>query len=77
MSITSTGLGDHEGPITRQTYKLTEVAVLLGISLTQAHRLALSGAFPMLRLGEKLIVVPREPIQQMLAGKRQPRPRKR
>jgi hypothetical protein len=70
-------LGDDEAPVTRQTYKLAEVAVLLGISLTQAHRLALSGAIPMLRVGKKLIVVPRKPIQQMLAGKRRGRPRKR
>jgi helix-turn-helix protein len=50
MSIASTGLGDDEAIVPR-VYKLSEVAVMLKISRTQAYQLAEQGLFPTFRVG--------------------------
>jgi hypothetical protein len=68
LSTMSTGLGKDETPVARQTYRLEEVAVLLGVSLMQARRCAELGVFPTIRLGKKLLVAPREPIHRLIRG---------
>ena len=68
MSCMSTGLGHDEPPVSRSTYRIDEVARLLGISRTTAYRCAARGLFPTIRLGDKLLVAPREPIHRLLRG---------
>jgi excisionase family DNA binding protein len=59
---------DDEEPVSRQTYSMDEVAKLLGVSRMQAYRAARRGDFPTIRVGEKLLVAPRKPIQRLLCG---------
>lgn len=51
----------------RETYKVDEVAPMLGISRNSAYKLAREGAFPVKRMGRRL-VVPRARFHAWLNG---------
>jgi len=48
------------------TYKVPEVAKMLGISRSLAYDLVRRGEIPSIRLGAKRVVVPRDGIERML-----------
>jgi len=54
----------------RATYTVEEAATLLGIGRTLAYELIRRNKFPVpvIRLGARRIVVPRVPLDEMLAG---------
>lgn len=54
-------------PITRQTYRLEEVAKLFGIGRNAAYEGARRGDFPTIRIGKR-IVAPKAAIDRMLQG---------
>lgn len=51
----------------RRTYQIDEVKDFLGISRNHAYAMAREGAFPVIRLGRRL-VVPRKQFDAWLAG---------
>lgn len=53
---------------TRETYSIPEVAAKLGISRNHAYSLAREAAFPVIRLGRRL-VVPRDRFDAWLGGR--------
>lgn len=50
---------------TRATLNLSEVATLLGVSKSSAHRWAADGTLPTVRLGRR-VLVPRAAIEKLL-----------
>jgi hypothetical protein len=54
-----------EEPLSRRTYKLDEVAILLGIGRNAAYEAARRGDFPIIKIGKR-IVVPRVSIDRLL-----------
>jgi excisionase family DNA binding protein len=53
-------------PVLRRTYRIEEVATLLGIGRNAAYEAARRGDFPVIKIGKR-IVVPRVSIDRMLA----------
>jgi excisionase family DNA binding protein len=68
VSVMSTGLGDAERPTARRTYTIDEAAELLGLGRNSAYLAAQRGDFPVIRIGKRLLV-PREALDRLLAGK--------
>jgi excisionase family DNA binding protein len=60
------GVAD-EPPIARRTYRIEEVAKLLGVGRNAAYEAARRGDFPTIKIGKRL-VAPRAAIDRMLAG---------
>ncbi len=62
MSIQSTGLSHHETPrmggVTRKTYTIDEVAILLGLARNTAYVAAREGKLPVptIRVGRRLLI---------------------
>lgn len=50
----------------RQTYSITECALILGVGRGLAYELARTGEIPVIRLGHRLLV-PRAGLEAMLA----------
>jgi len=61
-----TAMDDDGKPIGRRTYKIEEVATLLGIGRNAAYDAARRGDFPVIKIGKR-VVVPRASIDRMLA----------
>lgn len=54
------------------TYTIERVAELLGISRGLAYELASQGKIPVIRAGQKRLLVPRKGLEDYLAGRWQP-----
>lgn len=54
------------------TMTVTEVARALGISRGLAYDLASQGKIPVIKVGQKRLLVPRKALEDFLAGKWQP-----
>ena len=61
-------MGDNE----RLTLTILETARLLGCSRGLAYELASQGKIPVIRVGQKRLLVPRKSLEDFLAGKWQP-----
>jgi excisionase family DNA binding protein len=61
-------MGDNE----RLTLTMLEAAHLLGVSRGLAYDLASQGKIPVIRVGQKRLLVPRKALEDFLAGKWQP-----
>jgi excisionase family DNA binding protein len=57
-----------EQDVVRRTYRIEEVAKLLGVGRNAAYEAARRGDFPTLKIGKRL-VAPKAPIDRMLDGK--------
>ena len=57
----------------RRTVTVEEAARAVGISLAHYYKQVAAGTVPGLRVGAKRIVVPRDQLEQFLAGTWQPR----
>jgi excisionase family DNA binding protein len=57
----------------RWAYTASEVGVLMGISRSQAYALIKSGTLPSVRLGGKLVRVPRESLRAWIRDNEQSR----
>lgn len=55
----------------RRTYDIPTCARLIGCSRNHAYTLAREGVFPVVHLGSKRVVAPREKFDAWLAGEQQ------
>jgi len=58
-------------PVTRRTYTIEQAAIMLGISRSQAYRLAKSDSFPvpLIRIGAEGLRVPSQALDELVAGR--------
>ena len=59
---------ETENKTERLTMTVKEAGVALGISRATAYLLAKTGGIPVIRLGERRLVVPKAQLQRMLEG---------
>jgi excisionase family DNA binding protein len=60
---------DTKEPARRRTLTVVEAAEILGIGRNQAYRAARDGDLPVIRIGNRILVV-RDAFEQMLAAER-------
>jgi excisionase family DNA binding protein len=58
---------DGERHFSRQTYRLQEVAKILGVGRNQAYEAAKRGEIPSIKVGKR-VLVPRAALERLLRG---------